>query len=69
MGGRGEGTSVALVIWESEPKFKRFLAEADDVLQGGGRVIGLGFAASLYRLFPGGSREDRFNEGGVADFV
>ena len=54
---------------ESEPKFRRFGAGADDVSQGGGRVIGLGFAASLYRLFPGRVREDCFNEGGIADFV
>ncbi len=69
MGGRGESTSDALVICESEPKFRRFRAEADDVSQGGGRVIGLGFAASLYPLFPGRWREDRFSEGGVVDFV
>ena len=69
MGGRGEGTSDSLVICESEPKFMRFGAEADDVSQGGGRVIGLGFVASLYCLFPGRLREDRFNEGCVADFV
>ena len=69
MGGHGEGTSDALVICETEPKFRRFGAEADDVSQGGGRVIGLGFAASLYRLFPWRLREDRFKEGGEADFV
>ena len=69
MGGRGEGTSDSLVICESEPKFRPFAAETDDVSQGGGRVIGLGFEASLYRLFPGRLREDRFHEGGVADFL
>ena len=69
MGGREEGTSDSLVIYEPEPEFRRFGAEADDVSEGGGRIVGLGFAASLYRLFPGRLREDRFNKGDVADFV
>ncbi len=67
--GRGEGTSDALVMCEPKPEFRRFGAEADAVSEVGGRVVGMGSAASLYNLFPGRLREDRFTEGGVADFV
>ena len=44
---------------------RRFGAEADDVSESGGRVVGLGFVAGLDRLFPGRLREDCVYEGCV----
>ena len=58
-----------MVICEPEPEFGRFGAEADDVSESGGRVVGLGFVAGLDRLFPGRLREDCVYEGGEADFL
>ena len=56
VGGRREGkSSNTLVICEPEPEFRRFGAEADDVSEGGGRVVGLGFAATVcIACFQGG---------------
>ena len=69
MWGIGEGTSDAVVICEPEPEFRRFGAEADDVSESGGRVVGLGFVTGLDRLFPGRLREDCVDEGGVTGLL
>ena len=58
MWGSWVGISDAMVICEMEPEFRRFGAEADDVPEGGGRVVGLGVVASLDQLFPWKFRED-----------
>ena len=58
-----------MVICEPEPEFRRFGAEADDVSESGGRVVGLGFVTGLDRLFQGRLREDCVYEGCVADLL